>query len=125
MLLFTEIIDFITSHSFFSEMISHNSINGLRCHGNKHVITDILKNELGFKVCFHSSYSYSSYYFFSHIFMKGFTVSDWGGVDNVEGADYKAKVALSINSGLDMIISNTRWNVSVKALKVRIHSFIF
>lgn len=63
-----------------SVMISFNSWNGAKLHGNKHLITDVLKGELGF---------------------KGFTVSDWAAIDQLP-YDYKGSIAASINAGLDM-----------------------
>ncbi len=65
-----------------SVMISYNSWNGQKMHGNKHLITDVLKGELGF---------------------EGFTVSDWAAIDQLPG-DYKSDVENSINAGLDMIM---------------------
>ncbi len=65
-----------------SIMISYSSWNGVKMHGNKYLITDLLKNELGF---------------------EGFTVSDWAAIDQL-GENYKQDVELSINAGLDMIM---------------------
>ncbi|HEX4350472.1 MAG TPA: glycoside hydrolase family 3 N-terminal domain-containing protein [Verrucomicrobiae bacterium] len=65
-----------------SIMVSFNSWNGEKMHGNKHLLTDILKGELGF---------------------KGFLVSDWAAIDQI-APDYKTDVEQSINAGLDMIM---------------------
>jgi len=65
-----------------SVMVSYSSWNGAKMHGNKYLITDVLKGELGF---------------------KGFVVSDWAAIDHL-GGDYKADVKASINAGLDMIM---------------------
>ena len=65
-----------------SIMVSYSSWNGLKMHGNKYLLTDILKGELGF---------------------KGFLVSDWAAIDQIS-PDYKQDVETSINSGLDMIM---------------------
>ena len=70
-----------------SIMVSFSSINGQKMHGNAHWLTDVLKNELGF---------------------KGFLVSDWGGVDQLSG-DYKQAVQTSINAGVDMVMLPTRY----------------
>jgi beta-glucosidase len=51
-------------------------------HGNKYLLTDVLKGELGF---------------------KGFLVSDWAAIDQIS-PDYKNDVEQSINAGLDMIM---------------------
>jgi beta-glucosidase len=63
-------------------MISYNSWNGVKMHGNKYLLTDVLKKELGF---------------------TGFLVSDWAAIDQLN-KDYKATVEQSINAGLDMIM---------------------
>jgi beta-glucosidase len=65
-----------------SIMVSFNSINGQKMHGNKHLLTDVLKGELGF---------------------DGFLISDWAAIDQL-GADYKKDIESAINAGLDMIM---------------------
>jgi beta-glucosidase len=65
-----------------SVMISFSSWNGAKMHGHKHLITDVLKGELGF---------------------QGFTISDWAGIDQLP-YDYKGSIAASINAGLDMVM---------------------
>lgn len=63
-------------------MVSYSSWNGLKMHGNKYLLTDVLKKEFGF---------------------KGFLVSDWAAIDQL-GKDYKEDIEKSINAGLDMIM---------------------
>ncbi len=63
-----------------SIMVSYNSWNGEKLHGQKYLLTDVLKGELGF---------------------KGFLVSDWQGIDQLD-KDYKNAIEKSINAGLDM-----------------------
>ncbi len=65
-----------------SIMVSYSSWNGVKMHGNKYLLTDVLKGELGF---------------------KGFLVSDWAAIDQL-APDYKSDVENSINAGLDMIM---------------------
>ena len=65
-----------------SIMVSYNSWNGQKMHGNKHLLTDVLKNEMGF---------------------KGFLVSDWAAIDQLS-PDYKSDIETSINAGLDMVM---------------------
>ena len=65
-----------------SIMVSFSSWNGQKMHGNKHLLTDVLKGEMGF---------------------QGFLVSDWAAVDQL-GPDYKADIATAINAGLDMVM---------------------
>ncbi len=63
-----------------SVMASFSSWNGEKMHGNKKLLTDVLKGELGF---------------------QGFVVSDWAGIDQLPH-DFKGSIAASINAGLDM-----------------------
>ncbi len=65
-----------------SIMISRDSLNGEKISGNKYLLTDLLKNELGF---------------------KGFLVSDWGAVDQIS-EDYYKDIIISINAGMDMVM---------------------
>ena len=63
-------------------MASFSSTAAGKVHGDRHLLTDVLKGELGF---------------------TGFVVSDWAGVDQVD-ADYTAAVAQSISAGIDMVM---------------------
>ena len=63
-------------------MASYNSWNGVKCHGSKELLTDILKVEMGF---------------------QGFVISDWQGIDEIPG-NYKSDIATSINAGIDMVM---------------------
>lgn len=65
-----------------SIMVSYSSWNGVKMHGNKYLLTDVLKDELGF---------------------RGFLVSDWAAIDQLS-PDYKRDIEQSINAGLDMIM---------------------
>lgn len=64
-------------------MVSHSSVNGLKMHANRHLITDVLKGELGF---------------------DGFVVSDWNSVDNIPGSSLDDKLVTAINAGIDMLM---------------------
>jgi len=63
-------------------MASYNSINGDKCHGSSFLFNDLLKDKMNF---------------------KGFVVSDWRGIDELEG-DYKQDIITSINAGIDMVM---------------------
>jgi beta-glucosidase len=65
-----------------SVMVSYSSWNGKKMHGNKYLVTDVLKGELGF---------------------KGFVVSDWAAIDQLS-KNYKDDIETSINAGLDMVM---------------------
>ncbi|MCD6660834.1 MAG: glycoside hydrolase family 3 C-terminal domain-containing protein [Lentimicrobium sp.] len=67
-------------------MINSGEINGLPVHASKYLLTDLLKNELGF---------------------KGFVVSDWQDIEYLHlrhkvAASHKEAVKLAINAGVDM-----------------------
>ena len=63
-------------------MISFNSWNGVKCHGSKYLINDLLKEELQF---------------------DGLVVTDWAGIDEIPG-DYKSDIITSINAGIDLVM---------------------
>jgi len=63
-----------------SVMVSYSSWNSKKMHGNKQLITDVLKGELGF---------------------KGFVISDYAAIDQLS-ANYKTDIEQAINAGLDM-----------------------
>jgi beta-glucosidase len=65
-----------------SIMVSFSSWNGEKMHGNKHLLTDVLKDQMAF---------------------KGFLVSDWAAIDQLS-PDYKHDIETSINAGLDMVM---------------------
>jgi len=64
-------------------MVSFSSINGVKMHTKKELITDKLKDEWGF---------------------DGFVLSDWEAVHNIPGENLKDKVATVINAGIDMLM---------------------
>ena len=61
-------------------MVSFSSWNGVKMHAQKGLIADLLKGRLGF---------------------TGFVVSDWGGMDQIDG-DYYTAMVTGINAGVDM-----------------------
>ena len=65
-----------------SVMVSYSSWRGVKLHGHRHLIVDVLKGELGF---------------------EGFVVSDWMGIDQLDPDPYRCVVS-SLNAGLDMIM---------------------
>ncbi len=70
-------------------MLNSGSLNGVPSHGDKWLITEILKGEMGF---------------------TGFTISDWEDVTNLHKVHQVVKtereaVKLAVNSGLDMCMA--------------------
>jgi beta-glucosidase len=64
-----------------SIMPSYSKWNGVRMSANEHLLTDVLKGELGF---------------------DGFVISDYKAIDQIDPASYKHSVELAINAGMDM-----------------------
>ena len=79
-------------------MASFNSWNGDKCHGHKHLITDVLKGELQF---------------------NGFIVSDLDGIDYLS-EDYYNAVAVAVNAGIDMFMVSEKWKEFIDHLKLHI-----
>jgi beta-glucosidase len=86
-----------------SVMISFSSWNGVKSHGNKYLITDLLKGELGF---------------------SGFVVSDWAGIDQLDGQRgfTQAEVVQAVNAGLDMIMVPNDWRTFLGYLRAAVQS---
>jgi beta-glucosidase len=78
-----------------SIMVSYNSWNGLRVSGIKHLLTDILKDELGF---------------------EGFLVSDYYAIGQID-KDYKVALKASINAGMDMAMEPAGYKKFITTLK--------
>jgi beta-glucosidase len=76
-------------------MPSYSSWNGEKCSGNKHLLTDILKTEMG---------------------LEGFVISDYSAIDQLPG-DYRTKVRQSINAGMDMVMAPSRYKEFFTTLK--------
>ena len=70
-----------------SVMVSFNSWNGQKLHGHKQLITDVLKEQLGF---------------------DGLVVSDWDGVGQVVGCTTE-NCPQAINAGMDLIMVPQGW----------------
>lgn len=68
-------------------MASFNSWNGKRLHGHEHLLTDVLKDRLGF---------------------DGFVVGDWNGHRFVDGCTLES-CPQAINAGLDMFMVPSDW----------------
>ncbi|NQT66785.1 MAG: glycoside hydrolase family 3 C-terminal domain-containing protein [Actinobacteria bacterium] len=70
-----------------SIMASFNSWNGVKMHSNSYLLTDVLKEELGF---------------------EGFVVSDWQGINEIDGSAReemsRLDIETSINAGIDMVM---------------------
>ncbi|MET8851372.1 glycoside hydrolase family 3 N-terminal domain-containing protein [Amycolatopsis sp. NPDC004625] len=89
------------AHGVGSVMISFNSWNGVKDHGNKTLITDLLKGELGF---------------------TGYVVSDWNGIDQIDGRSgfTAAEVSQAVNAGIDMVMVPNDYLKFISTLKAEV-----
>lgn len=64
-------------------MVSFSSWDGVKIHGNQALVTDTLREDLGF---------------------TGFVVSDWAGCDHINPDDFQDSIARCVNAGVDMVM---------------------
>ncbi|HWP41636.1 MAG TPA: glycoside hydrolase family 3 N-terminal domain-containing protein [Blastocatellia bacterium] len=76
-------------------MPSYNSWNGEKCSGSKRLLTEILKQELGF---------------------EGFLISDYDAIDELPG-DYKSDIEQTINAGMDMVMVPRKYREFISTLR--------
>ncbi|XP_039055476.1 beta-glucosidase BoGH3B-like [Hibiscus syriacus] len=72
--------------SIATVMASYSSVNGVKMHANKQLLTDHLKGKLGF---------------------QGFVISDWQGIDRITSpphSNYTYSIQASVTAGVDMIM---------------------
>lgn len=82
-------------------MVSYSSWNGVKMHENEYLITQVLKNELGF---------------------DGFIISDWNAIDELPYNSYHDKVVASVNAGIDMFMVPDRWKDFISELRSAVSS---
>jgi beta-glucosidase len=68
-------------------MATFNSVNGVKVHGSKFLLTDVLRGQLGF---------------------DGMIISDWNGIGQVQACS-DTSCAQAINAGIDMVMVPTQW----------------
>jgi beta-glucosidase len=76
-------------------MPSYSSWNGVKCSASKRLLTEILKDELGF---------------------QGFLISDYKAIDQV-ARNFKEAVGISINAGMDMGMVPENYRAYISDLK--------
>jgi len=86
-----------------SVMISFSSWNGVKLHGHKYLITDVLKRELRF---------------------SGFVISDWNGIDQIDGQPgfTPEEVRTAVNAGIDMFMVPQEWRAFIDTLKAEVQA---
>ncbi|MFT5132879.1 MAG: beta-glucosidase [Gammaproteobacteria bacterium] len=83
-------------------MASFNSWNGDKCHGHKYLITDKLKQELGF---------------------DGFVISDWDGADYLS-KNYNDAIDMAVMAGIDMFMVPENWKTFIEHLVSQVEQSI-
>jgi beta-glucosidase len=76
-------------------MASFSSINGTKMSEDKYYLTNVLKDEFGF---------------------KGFIVSDWEATAGLSGKSFKENVAKAVNAGVDMLMEPYKYAQARKAI---------
>ena len=77
-----------------SIMVSYSSVNGVKMHARRDLLTDVLKNQMNF---------------------AGFLVSDYAALEQMRG-NYEEQVESAINAGLDMIMGPKRFQDFITTL---------
>jgi len=73
-------------------MVSYNSWQGIKMHGQHHLITDVLKGSMGF---------------------DGLVVSDWDAIDEVQSCS-KDRCAQAVNAGIDLFMVPELWRAFIE-----------
>lgn len=79
-------------------MATFNSWNGVKTHGNKYLLTDVLKDRLGF---------------------DGFVIGDWDGHAQVPGC-LKVSCPAAVNAGVDMIMVPIDWREFIRNTSIQV-----
>lgn len=79
-------------------MASFSSWNGVKCHAHKHLITHVLKEQMGF---------------------EGFVISDMQGIDYL-AEDFYHAVEKGVNAGIDMFMVPDNWKLFMEYLQVHV-----
>jgi len=77
-------------------MASFNSWKGTKMHAQQYLLTEVLKDELGF---------------------NGFIVSDWQAIDQIYPEDYYVSVVTAVNAGIDMNMVPTDYVTFIDTMK--------
>ena len=75
-------------------MVSFSSWNGTKMHANRHMITDVLKGEMGF---------------------DGIVVTDWEGINQLPGTLAEQAVA-GVNAGIDIFMMSTNYPLFIDTM---------
>ena len=78
-----------------SIMVSYSSLNDVRMHENKELITDILKDQMGF---------------------TGFVIGDYNGIDDINANTFYERVIKGVNAGIDMLMQPHNFKEVIDAI---------
>jgi beta-glucosidase len=73
-------------------MVSYNSWQGVKMHGQHYLITDVLKGRMGF---------------------DGLVVTDWDAIDEVQSCS-KDRCAQAVNAGIDLFMVPEQWRAFIQ-----------
>lgn len=76
-------------------MASFSSWNKVKMHEHEYLLTEVLKEEYGF---------------------KGFIVSDWEAISGLSGKSYDEKIIKAVNAGIDMLMEPFTYHEACSAL---------
>ncbi|WP_218970907.1 glycoside hydrolase family 3 protein [Peribacillus kribbensis] len=77
-------------------MVTYSSINGLKTHGDYHLITEVLKGDLHF---------------------TGFVISDYNGPQQIVPNDFRESIKRSVNAGIDLFMIPNDWKKFISVTK--------
>jgi beta-glucosidase len=83
-----------------SIMVSYSSWNGTKLHAHQYLLTEVLKNELGF---------------------DGFLVSDWEAINQI-GPNFYESVVTAINAGIDMNMVPYNYKLFIDAMTMAVEN---
>ncbi len=81
-------------------MASYNSWRGVKLHGQRYLLTDVLKGRMGF---------------------DGLVVSDWDGIDEVQGCA-KDRCARAVNAGIDLFMVPIDWKGFIRNTVIQVQA---
>ena len=100
-------------------MPSYSSWNGVKCSANKHLLTDLLKKELGFEGFLISDYNAIDQIVPSPA--KNAAVASDNASGQVRTGNYKKCIEISINAGMDMVMLTDRYKEFIRSLIELVH----
>jgi beta-glucosidase len=104
----SQYVSAVREHRVGSVMPSFSSVdwtedgvgNPIKMHANRELITDVLKDRIGF---------------------RGFVISDWEGIHQVPG-DWPTQVRTGVNAGIDMMMEPNAWQSFITTLIDEVHA---